>query len=162
MLLRAHRESHRIKRVIQVIDTHCGPRSDQVTHKPTMKVVEQSNSNPNQISASRLEKIKNLKEIFPDYGEGFLNECLQIYSDDIEKVTDRIFGESLAEPLLAIDRSLPLPSSQAPAAATQIQSISPPVRRKPEIPASELQNYQRGKKFVFLPIIFFFFPKFLG
>ena len=50
-----------------------------------------------------------------DYlGDGFINECLELYNDNVEVVCDRILSESLAEPLLELDRNMPLRSLSGP------------------------------------------------
>lgn len=72
------------------------------------------------ISKERKENIESVKSILDYLGEGFINACLELYNDNVEVVCDRILSENLAEPLLELDRSMPLETS------TSVSSIPPP------------------------------------
>ncbi|KAL9143858.1 hypothetical protein ABFS82_14G261500 [Erythranthe guttata] len=51
-------------------------------------------------------KISQIKELFPDYGRGFLVACLEAYNHDPEEVIQRILEGTLHEELQSLDISL--------------------------------------------------------
>ncbi|WOK92350.1 activating signal cointegrator 1 complex subunit 2 [Canna indica] len=51
-------------------------------------------------------KISQIKDLFPDYGRGFLSACLEVYNQDPEEVIQRILEGTLHEDLLSLDTSL--------------------------------------------------------
>ncbi|KAL6527347.1 hypothetical protein OROGR_016437 [Orobanche gracilis] len=51
-------------------------------------------------------KISQIKELFPDYGRGFLIACLEAYNHDPEEVIQRILEGTLHEELQSLDTSL--------------------------------------------------------
>ncbi|GFP93731.1 activating signal cointegrator 1 complex subunit 2 [Phtheirospermum japonicum] len=51
-------------------------------------------------------KISQIKELFPDYGRGFLIACLEAYNHDPEEVIQRILEETLHKELQSLDSSL--------------------------------------------------------
>ncbi|KAG8390959.1 hypothetical protein BUALT_Bualt01G0137700 [Buddleja alternifolia] len=51
-------------------------------------------------------KISQIKELFPDYGRGFLVACLEAYNHDAEEVIQRILENTLHEELQSLDISL--------------------------------------------------------
>lgn len=61
-------------------------------------------------------KISQIKDLFPDYGKGFLSTCLQAYDHNPEEVIQRILEGTLHEDLLTMDTSLEvvLPPKSAP------------------------------------------------
>lgn len=59
-------------------------------------------------------KISQIKDLFPDYGKGFLGACLEVYNHNPEEVIQRILENTLHEDLLSLDTSLesmPVPKS---------------------------------------------------
>ncbi|KAK4859854.1 hypothetical protein QYF36_012998 [Acer negundo] len=59
-------------------------------------------------------KISQIKDLFPDYGKGFLAACLEVYNHNPEEVIQRILENSLHEDLRSLDTSLetmPVPKS---------------------------------------------------
>ncbi|XP_072991765.1 uncharacterized protein [Typha latifolia] len=59
-------------------------------------------------------KISQIKDLFPDYGKGFLSACLEVYNQNPEEVIQRILDGTLHEDLLSLDTSLeqiPLPKT---------------------------------------------------
>lgn len=50
-------------------------------------------------------KISQIKDLFPDYGKGFLKACLDVYNHDPEEVIGRILEGTLHEDLLSLDMS---------------------------------------------------------
>ncbi|CAN4122569.1 unnamed protein product [Withania somnifera] len=62
-------------------------------------------------------KISQIKDLFPDYGKGFLAACLEVYNQNPEEVIQRILEGTLHEELQALDISLdkiPPPKFGAP------------------------------------------------
>lgn len=51
-------------------------------------------------------KISQIRELFPDYGKGFLAACLEAYNLNPEEVIQRILEGTLHQDLLALDTSL--------------------------------------------------------
>ncbi|PKU59472.1 activating signal cointegrator 1 complex subunit 2 [Dendrobium catenatum] len=51
-------------------------------------------------------KISQIKDLFPDYGRGFLKACLEIYNHDTEEVIQRILEGTLHEDLSSLDTSV--------------------------------------------------------
>ncbi|XP_010549275.1 PREDICTED: activating signal cointegrator 1 complex subunit 2 isoform X3 [Tarenaya hassleriana] len=51
-------------------------------------------------------KISQIKDLFPDYGNGFLAACLEVYNQNPEEVIQRILEGTLHEDLKRLDTSL--------------------------------------------------------
>ncbi|XP_073305165.1 uncharacterized protein [Primulina huaijiensis] len=51
-------------------------------------------------------KISQIKELFPDYGRGFLVACLEVYNQDAEEVIQRILEGTLHKELQSLDAKL--------------------------------------------------------
>lgn len=51
-------------------------------------------------------KISQIKDLFPDYGKGFLAACLEVYNQNPEEVIQRILEGALHEELQSLDISL--------------------------------------------------------
>ncbi|PSS19709.1 Activating signal cointegrator 1 complex subunit like [Actinidia chinensis var. chinensis] len=51
-------------------------------------------------------KISQIKDLFPDYGKGFLSACLEVYNQNPEDVIQRILEGTLHEDLRSLDTSL--------------------------------------------------------
>lgn len=51
-------------------------------------------------------KISQVKDLFPDYGDGFVALCLEAYDNDPEKVISRILEDKLHPDLDSLDRNL--------------------------------------------------------
>lgn len=61
-------------------------------------------------------KISQIKDLFPEYGKGFLSACLEVYNQNPEEVIQRILEGTLHDDLLSLDTSLeqiPPPKSAA-------------------------------------------------
>ncbi|CAH9077854.1 unnamed protein product [Cuscuta epithymum] len=68
-------------------------------------------------------KISQIKDLFPEYGKGFLAACLEVYNQDPEEVIQRILEGTLHKDLQSLDISLeetPKPKSSLPS------SLAPP------------------------------------
>ncbi|ONK60012.1 uncharacterized protein A4U43_C08F13280 [Asparagus officinalis] len=51
-------------------------------------------------------KISQIKDLFPEYGKGFLSACLDVYNHNPEEVIQRILEGTLHEDLLSLDTLL--------------------------------------------------------
>ena len=60
-------------------------------------------------------KISQIRDLFPDYGKGFLAICLEAYNQNPEEVIQRILDGTLHQDLLALDSSLQEMPQQKPA-----------------------------------------------
>ncbi|EPS61490.1 hypothetical protein M569_13307, partial [Genlisea aurea] len=60
-------------------------------------------------------KISQIKELFPNYGRGFLSACLEVYNQDAEEVIQRILEGSLHKELV---ESLDISSEQLPSSSS--------------------------------------------
>ncbi|CAK8568363.1 unnamed protein product [Lathyrus sativus] len=59
-------------------------------------------------------KISQIRDLFPDYGKGFLSACLEVYDQNPEEVIQRILEGTLHNDLMCLDTSLEtVPQSQA-------------------------------------------------
>lgn len=61
-------------------------------------------------------RISAIKELFPDYGDGYLAACLSAYGQDPERVINALLEGSLPPQLSSLDPSMPLQAG--PQAAT--------------------------------------------
>ncbi|CAM8980203.1 unnamed protein product [Rhodiola kirilowii] len=62
-------------------------------------------------------KISQIKDLFPDYGKGFLSACLEVYNHDPEEVIQRILEGTLHEDLQSLDTTLDKMPAKASAAS---------------------------------------------
>ncbi|KAK9080249.1 hypothetical protein SSX86_001925 [Deinandra increscens subsp. villosa] len=83
---------------------------------PSNKVVEMDEDN-----AIIESKISQVKDLFPDYGNGFITACLEVYDHNPEEVIQRILEGTLDNELLSLDPSL---------AVVPPKTAAPPVARK--------------------------------
>lgn len=54
----------------------------------------------------RQSKISQIKDLFPDFGDGFVDACLEVYDNDPEKVIERILEGTLHPDLASLDTSI--------------------------------------------------------
>ncbi|KAL2895065.1 Activating signal cointegrator 1 complex subunit 2 [Bienertia sinuspersici] len=60
-------------------------------------------------------KISQVKDLFPDYGKGFISACLEVYDQNQEEVIQRILEGTLHEDLQKLDTSMvTVPPKPAP------------------------------------------------
>ncbi|KAJ0982117.1 hypothetical protein J5N97_010372 [Dioscorea zingiberensis] len=91
---------------------------------PPLKSLEKEFSFPGPSGNNKLQvdedaiilesKISQIKDLFPEYGRGFLSACLEVYNQNPEEVIQRILEGTLHEDLTSLDTSLeqmPLPKS---------------------------------------------------
>ncbi|KAK3029792.1 hypothetical protein RJ639_038234 [Escallonia herrerae] len=69
-------------------------------------------------------KISQIRDLFPDYGNGFLLACLEVYNQNPEEVIQRILEGTLNKDL---------------------QSLDPTIEKIPPKPASLMSPYDKGK-----------------
>ncbi|KAL5706821.1 hypothetical protein ACHQM5_024939 [Ranunculus cassubicifolius] len=70
-------------------------------------------------------KISQIKDLFPDYGKGFLGACLEAYNHNPEEVIQRILEGTLHEELQSMDISLDkIPPPKPAQVQSQAQSSS--------------------------------------
>ncbi|XP_024977739.1 activating signal cointegrator 1 complex subunit 2 [Cynara cardunculus var. scolymus] len=78
------------------------PASKEIPHLPsTTNKVEMDEDN-----AIIESKISQVKDLFPDYGKGFISACLEVYNHNPEEVIQRILEGTLHSDLLSLDTSL--------------------------------------------------------
>ena len=58
--------------------------------------------------AEQASRISAIKELFPDYGDGFLAECLSAFGQSPERVINALLEGSLPPQLSSLDPSMPL------------------------------------------------------
>ncbi|KAH7845069.1 hypothetical protein Vadar_028364 [Vaccinium darrowii] len=88
-------------------------------------------------------KISQIKDLFPDYGKGFLSACLEVYNQNPEEVIQRILEGTLHKDLQSLDTSLesaPPPKSASVSRNDKgkgklVESMPPPSESKNVIPA---------------------------
>eukprot|EP00268_Persea_americana_P024821 TRINITY_DN2420_c1_g1_i1.p1 TRINITY_DN2420_c1_g1~~TRINITY_DN2420_c1_g1_i1.p1 ORF type:complete len:848 (+),score=186.76 TRINITY_DN2420_c1_g1_i1:186-2729(+) len=92
----------------QYLTNIAAPNSSNTREKkPNMSVSSLSNGAHTDADAAIIEsKISQIKDLFPDYGKGFLSACLEVYNQNPEEVIQRILEGTLHEDLLSLDTSL--------------------------------------------------------
>ena len=83
---------------MQVLGYHCAGGTEDVS-----------------AGAEQASRISAIKELFPDYGDGFLAECLVAFGQNPERVINALLEGSLPPQLCSLDTKLPLrpPSQQS-------------------------------------------------
>lgn len=86
-----------------------------LTH-PLEAVVKKTSNEPTPATSDKMHvdedaaimesKISQIRDLFPDYGKGFLSACLEVYNQDPEEVIQRILEGTLHEDLQSLDTSL--------------------------------------------------------
>jgi len=95
-------------------------------------------------------KISQIRDLFPDYGKGFLAACLEAYNLNPEEVIQRILEGTLHQDLLALDTSLEeMPQKKAPTAVKDkgkgiLVEIAPQITAKPHKVAQARYIVQDG------------------
>lgn len=70
----------------------------------------------------RTSLIAQIKDLFPELGEGFIEACLIVFEDDAERVIMSVLEDSLPSSLQKLDRLMP----RAPQASPGLRQVSPP------------------------------------
>ncbi|XP_071702129.1 uncharacterized protein [Rutidosis leptorrhynchoides] len=88
--------------------------SKSIPHLSSNKAVEMDEDD-----AIIESKISQVKDLFPDYGKGFISACLDVYNNNPEEVIQRILEGTLHSDLLSLDTSLAVvpPKTAAPSAS---------------------------------------------
>lgn len=83
-----------------------------VNRRPTPQLFTQNEPSKNENKAQDEEaimlqsKVSQVKDLFPDFGDGFVALCLEAYDNDPEKVISRILENTLHPDLDSLDRNL--------------------------------------------------------
>ncbi|KAE9458804.1 hypothetical protein C3L33_09313, partial [Rhododendron williamsianum] len=93
-------------------------------------------------------KISQIKDLFPDFGNGFLSACLEVYNQNPEEVIQRILEGTLHEDLKSLDTSLESAPPPKSASLSQkdkgkgklVESMPPPTPATNVIPALREQQ----------------------
>ncbi|KAG4304575.1 hypothetical protein PORY_001968 [Pneumocystis oryctolagi] len=78
--LRTLKQNHKLKNVESAVDLNINP------------------------AVRRLSLITHIKDLFPDYGEGFIEACLKEYHDDLESVVSHILEDSFPPHIRMMDK----------------------------------------------------------
>lgn len=86
-----------------------------LTH-PSEAIVKKRSHEPNFATSDKINvdedaaivesKISQIRDLFPDYGKGFIVACLEVYNQNPEEVIQRILEGTLHEDLQSLDTSL--------------------------------------------------------
>ncbi|KAL4566277.1 hypothetical protein LXL04_030391 [Taraxacum kok-saghyz] len=79
------------------------------TEIPKLPFVTSKNIEMDEDNAIMESKISQIKDLFPDYGKGFISACLEVYNQNPEEVIQRILEGTLHNDLLSLDPTLPTP-----------------------------------------------------
>ncbi|OAY81317.1 Activating signal cointegrator 1 complex subunit 2 [Ananas comosus] len=83
------------------------PSSKSLNKEPALPLSSLNNELQTDEEAAITEsKISQIKDLFPDYGKGFLSACLEVYNQNPEEVIQRILEGTLHEDLLSLDTTL--------------------------------------------------------
>ncbi|XP_006649591.1 activating signal cointegrator 1 complex subunit 2 [Oryza brachyantha] len=92
-------------------------------------------------------KLSQIRDLFPDYGKGFLAACLEAYNQNPEEVIQRILDGTLHQDLLALDTTLDEIPQQKPAATVGkdkgkgiLVETEPQIMNKPHKVNTEMQR----------------------
>jgi hypothetical protein len=65
-----------------------------------------ASASPASVQPNLTEMISNIKVIFPELGEGFIEACIAAYKGNMEELIDALLTNNLQPKLLVLDRSL--------------------------------------------------------
>ncbi|XP_043714373.1 activating signal cointegrator 1 complex subunit 2-like isoform X2 [Telopea speciosissima] len=82
------------------------PSSKVVTRQPNGPPLLTNKVQMDEDAAIIESKISQIKDLFPEYGKGFLSACLEVYNQNPEEVIQRILDGTLHEDLQSLDISL--------------------------------------------------------
>jgi hypothetical protein len=83
------------------------PARSAVPEQPAM--ASRSNTGNGSIkgpTVPQAEMVSNLKSLFPDLGEGFIEACIAAYKGNMEEIVDALLANNLPPKLLLLDRGL--------------------------------------------------------
>ncbi|KAJ4767420.1 Activating signal cointegrator 1 complex subunit 2 [Rhynchospora pubera] len=78
------------------------PQTSKISSVPSLSIEPEKDEE----AAMMESKISQIKDLFPDYGKGFLSACLEIYDNNPEQVIQHILEGTLHEDLSSLDTSL--------------------------------------------------------
>ena len=88
------------------------------------------------IHVHRMSLVSQIKDLFPDLGEGFIFKLLDDYNDNVERIISHLLEESLPPHLAMADRHEKLPASAALAQAHHFDlSPRPTPPQSPSLPS---------------------------
>ncbi|XP_043710740.1 activating signal cointegrator 1 complex subunit 2-like isoform X2 [Telopea speciosissima] len=82
------------------------PSSKVVTGEPNGPPLLTNKVQMDEDAAIMESKVSQIKDLFPDYGKGFLSACLEVYNQNPEEVIQRILDGTLHKDLQSLDISL--------------------------------------------------------
>ncbi|KAJ4964644.1 hypothetical protein NE237_016493 [Protea cynaroides] len=82
------------------------PSSKVVTGKPSGPLLLTNKVQMDEDAVIMESKVSQIKDLFPEYGKGFLSACLEVYNQNPEEVIQRILDGTLHEDLQSLDKSL--------------------------------------------------------
>ena len=94
------------------------PKATTKEPSSTRTLITSNKAQVGEDTAVMESKISQIKDLFPDYGKGFLAACLEVYNQNPEDVIQRILEGTLHEDLQSLDSSLetiPMPKSASTA-----------------------------------------------
>ena len=74
--------------------------------------------------AEQASRIAAIKDLFPDYGEGFLAACLSALGQDPERVINALLEGSLPPHLSALDPAMPIQTAPAQSANGSVKAAA--------------------------------------
>ena len=74
--------------------------------------------------AEQASRIAAIKDLFPDYGEGFLAACLSALGQDPERVINALLEGSLPPQLSALDPAMPVQTAPAQSANGNVKAAA--------------------------------------
>ncbi|CAG8808387.1 21592_t:CDS:2, partial [Gigaspora rosea] len=77
-------------------------------NKSNSLITQQSNTIEDN-DMQRISLISQIQDLFPDLGEGFVEECLIALDNNVETVINRLLEDSLPDHLKKLDRSMARP-----------------------------------------------------
>ncbi|CAG8454196.1 9771_t:CDS:2 [Paraglomus brasilianum] len=90
----------------------------------------------------RISLIFQVQDVFPDFGEGFIDACLGAFGDDVETVIHRILEGSLPEELDKLDRLMP----RQPRVSSPSMPEKSPLSNRRNIFENDEFDVNKGKK----------------
>ncbi|CAG8505811.1 547_t:CDS:2 [Paraglomus occultum] len=79
----------------------------RLSMRPVVGIANEKQHDVVEEDVRRTSLIFQVRDVFPDFGEGFIDACLGAFGDDVETVIHRILEDSLPEELDKLDRFMP-------------------------------------------------------
>jgi hypothetical protein len=107
---------------------------------PTAHAYPRTGAIAHEQDASRASLITQVRDLFPELGEGFIAACLHYFEDSAEALIDALLTNALPTALTSLKRNMPLPAKPVVAAATaarpaQAQTAAAAAAAQPAQPA---------------------------